>query len=245
MKIFDFLTEPPNIFIFNKIKNKNNFGGLLFLLYIFVMILIALVYILDYAENDKFIYESMYVDNKTDTDDFDYDIIDSIINDDELTPYLNLTLRIYFEAFGVYDNNKQKFLELDHRDAYQYSIYTVNKKVHQLDLTVFFKCGEDKSCSRIKEIFEIYDGFYGEYFVIRPKYKINHFGDPPVQERYEEPVFGHGYPIFNTEIGLGYDFFEWEVIKYQDQKSLFDTLTKKNKIYFWRFKTSQDGRRSI
>ena len=106
------------------------------------------------------------------------DIIDSIINDDELTSYLNLTLRIYFEEFGVYDNNKQKFLELDHRDAYQYSIYTVNKKVHQLDLTVFFKCGEDKSCSRIKELFEIYNGFYGEYFVIRPKYKINHFGYP-------------------------------------------------------------------
>ena len=144
MKIFDFLTEPPNIFIFNKIKNKNNFGGLLFLLYIFVMILIALVYILDYVENEKFIYESMYVDNKTDTDDFDYDIIDSIINDDELTPYLNLTLRIYFEEFGVYDNNKQKFLELDHRDAYQYSIYTVNKKVHQLDLKSFWR----SSCSR-------------------------------------------------------------------------------------------------
>ena len=53
MKIFDFLTEPPNIFIFNKIKNKNSFGGLLFLLYIFVMILIALVYILDYVENEK------------------------------------------------------------------------------------------------------------------------------------------------------------------------------------------------
>ena len=242
MKTFDFLTEPPNIFIFKKRKNKTNFGGILFLLYILVMILIALAYILDYALNEKFIYESMYVNNETDTKAFDYDNYDRLINDDELTPYLNLTLRIFFDEFGIYDDSAKKFLELDHRDAYEYSIYIVKKKVHQLDFTVFFKCGEDESCSIFKGLFEIYGRSFGEYFVIYPQYKINHFEDPPVQERYEKPVFGHGYPIDLTEIGLGYDNFEWEVIKYQDQKSLFDTLTnKKTKYIFGNLKRVELG----
>ena len=109
MKTLYFLTEPPNIFIFNKKKNKTNFGGIWFSLYIFIIILIALVYILDYILNEKFIYESMYVNNKTDTDNFDYDNYDWLINDNELTPFLNLTLRIFFDEFGIYVNNKKNF----------------------------------------------------------------------------------------------------------------------------------------
>jgi len=54
MRNLDFLSESPKMFIFNKETNKTYFGGILFLIYITIMILISLAYILDYAFNDKY-----------------------------------------------------------------------------------------------------------------------------------------------------------------------------------------------
>ena len=65
MNALDFLSNSPNIFIFQKETNKTNFGGVLFLIYIIIMIFISLVYILDYALKDKFEIESYIFNNKT------------------------------------------------------------------------------------------------------------------------------------------------------------------------------------
>ena len=65
MYFLDYLNESPNIFIFQKKANKTNFGGVLFLLYIIIMILISFAYILDYALNEKYIYESFRFYNYT------------------------------------------------------------------------------------------------------------------------------------------------------------------------------------
>ena len=54
MQNFDFLSTSPNIFIFRKETNKTIFGGILFLIYIIIMILISLLYILDYTLNENF-----------------------------------------------------------------------------------------------------------------------------------------------------------------------------------------------
>ena len=61
----DFLTDSPKIFIFQKDKNKTNFGGILFLIYIIVMILISLIYLADYSMNEKYSYESLTIHNGT------------------------------------------------------------------------------------------------------------------------------------------------------------------------------------
>ena len=65
MRNLDFLSESPKMFIFNKEANKTNFGGILFLIYIIIMILISLAYILDYAFNDKYTIENMITYNYT------------------------------------------------------------------------------------------------------------------------------------------------------------------------------------
>ena len=96
MHCLDFLSEPPNIFIFKQKRNKTNFGGVLFLLYIIIMGLISFVYILDYSINDKYIYEGMIFNNKTDN----VDEIGKIIDDNEITPYVNLTFNIIY----IYQN---------------------------------------------------------------------------------------------------------------------------------------------
>ena len=58
MNCLDFLSIPPNFYIFQEKKYKTNFGGILFLLYIIIMFFISLAYILDYIFNPKYEIES-------------------------------------------------------------------------------------------------------------------------------------------------------------------------------------------
>ncbi len=58
MNCLDSLSESPKLFIFKQSTNKTNFGGVLFFLYILVMVIISLFYIINYAINDKYMYES-------------------------------------------------------------------------------------------------------------------------------------------------------------------------------------------
>ena len=89
MNSIDFLSGAPNIFIFQKESLKTNFGGVLFLIYIIIiiMILISLTYILDYALNEKYAYESINCFNQT--NDTERDILNE---GDELNPYLEVLL---------------------------------------------------------------------------------------------------------------------------------------------------------
>ena len=54
MKAIDFLNSSPHYFIFQKESNKTNFGGILFLIFLILMFFISLIYILDYALNEKY-----------------------------------------------------------------------------------------------------------------------------------------------------------------------------------------------
>ena len=58
MKNLDFLSNSPNIYIFKERTNKTTFGGVLFLIYIIIMMIISLIYIIDYFVNDKYIIEN-------------------------------------------------------------------------------------------------------------------------------------------------------------------------------------------
>ena len=87
MHYLDFLNEPPKIYIFQKEKNKTNFGGVLFFIYIIIMIMISLIYIFDYAFNDKYTYEALIFQNYSTIDKTE---LDRINNDTNLNPYIDL-----------------------------------------------------------------------------------------------------------------------------------------------------------
>ena len=58
MEYIDFLSSSPSFSIFQKKANKIKFGGVLFLIYIIIMLFICLIYILDYILNEKYEIES-------------------------------------------------------------------------------------------------------------------------------------------------------------------------------------------
>jgi hypothetical protein len=63
MNAIDFFNLPPQYSIFQKETNKTQFGGVLFLIYLIVMLFISLAYILDYAVNEKYEIEYSIVNS--------------------------------------------------------------------------------------------------------------------------------------------------------------------------------------
>ena len=54
MQKLDFLSGAPKTFIFEKSSNKTNLGGVFTLIYLIIVLLIFLVYIVDYELNQKY-----------------------------------------------------------------------------------------------------------------------------------------------------------------------------------------------
>ena len=152
MNSLDFLSGAPNIFIFHKRKNKTNFGGVLFLIYIIIMILISLAYILDYALNEKYSYESINCFNQTNNTDKD------ILNEDEdFNPYLELTITLKDDNFSLlvdWDDETQ-CMKKDHIDKYGRATYKIKEKFDNIQLFISFFCGEDNNCTFFKEYMEL------------------------------------------------------------------------------------------
>ena len=93
MNSLDFFNYPPQYSIFQKETNKTVFGGVLFLIYLIVMLFISLAYILDYAINEKFEIEYYKVNsffNKKNPSDIEFGKFDPGIN-----PEINLIISKY------------------------------------------------------------------------------------------------------------------------------------------------------
>lgn len=188
MHFLDFLNESPNFFIFQQKSNQTNFGGVLFLIYIIIMILISLAYILDYALNDKYTYESLkfynYMDNHNELN-----------KEEKLNPFFNLKISIKKFSnyeFAVFDISNNEFIEIDDIDLYSYtSNYRLRRQVSEINFYIYFKCREndDKNCSSFQELMEEmsqYGNMLNELYVSvifdYPNYKISHSEDPPLKE---------------------------------------------------------------
>ena len=97
MYFLDFFNSPPQYSIFKKEKNKTQFGGVLFMIYIIIMLIISLIYILDYAINDKYEIESFEIDSLFNTKSY-YDK-----NDLNFDQSINPETEYRFQVSMIYD----------------------------------------------------------------------------------------------------------------------------------------------
>ena len=93
MEYFDFLSSSPSFSIFQKKTNKIKFGGVLFLIYIIIMLFICLIYILDYIINEKYEIESSVFVSFRDQLTTDERNLNKI-------PEININFLIKIESFG-------------------------------------------------------------------------------------------------------------------------------------------------
>ena len=150
MHPLDILSESPHLFILQKESNKTNLGGVLFSLYLIVIVIIIVYYIIDYIENDKYIIQSFsHFNIKTKEEQYK-------INEDALfDPYINFKLNYVFvidgkergidnENFLLYDNKKEKAFS---RNSY------FNSRISDFDISVVYECKES-NCSDYYDLLE-------------------------------------------------------------------------------------------
>ena len=61
MRKLDFISRSPQLPIFRESSNKNNLGGVLFLIFIIILILFAIIFISDFAMNERYKFTYTYI----------------------------------------------------------------------------------------------------------------------------------------------------------------------------------------
>ena len=61
MRKLDFISEGPQLAIFQEDANKNNLGGVLYLIHILILIILAVIYIADFIDDDKYKFNYIYI----------------------------------------------------------------------------------------------------------------------------------------------------------------------------------------
>ena len=186
-----------------------------------MMVLISLAYILDYALNEKYTYEATTFYNYTD----DKDEINKLNDIEELNPYLELTIDID-DNLSIYDWKQLKFLERNFIDD-EGPVFKYREKASNIELEINFHC-EDEKRNTYKEFYNGNDNIIGLIDITYPGYKIEHLNDPPIYE--DKPKYSWNYILFERNHVCTYSYI-WEIVKYKDQKSLFDTFTNRKTEY--------------
>ena len=105
MRRLDFISGSPQLNIFKEFTNRTNLGGALYLIYIVVLILLAIIYLFDYFSNDK--YQFNYTLVETNFKD------QKLMEDERMNSMLNTNLEFYFMLSkdatevgrNIYNNN--------------------------------------------------------------------------------------------------------------------------------------------
>ena len=210
MHFFDFVSEPPRNFIFQKEANKTNFGGVISFLYILILIIISSGYLYDYYKTDK--YEVKYSTIRQ------FNINSTSIEDNpEINPIIQFKYELYgshhnklSERFRLYDMKENKFID---RGSF------IKKKVSNLTVAILYNCEEDpiEDCELNKDDKTDF-GYIAK--LSYTGFKLLHQNDIPLQNN--KSIFTESH-LFFFSIPLA-NIYNWEVVKYREIKGTFSRL---------------------
>ena len=160
MHPLDFISESPNLFIFQKESNKTNFGGFLFLIYLILIILIFIYYLIDYIEGDKYIVQSFSHFNIRTNEEVRK-------RNEDINYNPNITFKLELKDWqGNLLDNKFKLYSM-HNGTLLNRNTTFKERVNNFNIWILYEC-EDSNCTSYDEYknrlnFDLdleYDGFY-------------------------------------------------------------------------------------
>ena len=97
MRSIDFLSDSPISFIFNQKQKKNTFGGALSLIFLIIVLIISVLYLVNYFINDKYLVEYGFFQ-----DILDKNKTNELVNSEKYNPEIGV-------GFTVEDEN-QKYI---------------------------------------------------------------------------------------------------------------------------------------
>ena len=251
MNRLDFFSLSPSFYIFRSEANKTTLGGILFLIFMIIMIFISFAYIYDFAVNDKYeiecntiqtyAYNGVVSDqyNKSPDPPTDFEI-ELVTTDDviDMTDQLSL---IYWDYNGIEHIIKTSSYIYDQysREGYYY-YYMPKWKPSELHFKIIYNCGEEK-CKEIEDymlpkIMRV--RISGKKFIFDnyapiPVRFLDVYGDGMSFELNEQGFFKYKYGTIATT---------WTSSIYKEQKGIsriFNKLFNINDEYlFGNFETS-------
>jgi len=207
MRRLDFISKAPNFSIFKEGANKTNLGGVLFMIYIIIIFLLAIVYFFDYFTNDKYQFNYSLVKGDGNNNTFLKNMEKIELN---YTVYLSVDQNILF--------NNKNFIVIDLNKFPNEDGFIINQdkpfiySVKDLKLGVLYRCDGNNCTIRDKD--KIKDTSY-YLSLLYSGFSINH-QDP------EKPI---DRALYHKEIqflnNTNIVELKWEVIEYEEEKSVF------------------------
>ena len=223
MDSLDFLSSSPAFSIFQKKSNSIKFGGILFLIYILIMIFICLIYIADFIMNEKYDIQCStafrFRDKKN-------------INDQrELNKVPNFPVNFFIDIYGdhyfffdhdIHDFNLKtdKGGDINRGFEFDLSFFNITINLTNLDgakYELIYKCKKE-NCS---ELFFDKENLY----IGKEDFYIDNYASIPIQYRHNNFYYEIGGQLKNNK--LLRMTVSWSYIIYKDLKGisrLFDRL---------------------
>ena len=210
MRDFDFLSQSSNQLILGNDRNQKVFGGLLFIIYCLISLLIYSYYLIIYAFSLEYDITSFVSQEK-------------ILSDKEKEKFVesekyNPIIKLKFSITSLNNINlSNKFIIVDRKNSEQIKIgETIERRINDIDFFVLYDCKGKTDCEvDSKDIDVLYDlNIYYQGFYIAPQ------NDIPINKRvFDEEHFSSDYISFNPDTKL-YQSFRWIVTRFEDAKGI-------------------------
>ena len=215
MNAFDFISDSPRTYIFQKSSNKTNFGGILTLVYLLILALIIFLYLYDFFKNYYQKYEVTYFYNQ---------FRDETYRDQqkkEYNPLIELSFKVVDDEgelldddFGIilYDKNGENGEALEMGEK-------ISKNIDDFKIAVFYVC-PDNNCTFESKNFS--DLIYNEYSLILS------YGSKSMEHN------NPNSPVKDTILNFTYNFYlddnffqitpKFEVYNYEEKKGIISKV---------------------
>ena len=223
MNCFDFISTPPNLFVFQKSSNKTNLGGFLFIFYLLICITISVFYFYDYLTNDKYTVSYKYMNDAVDEEDEEI-----YLNNTNYNPEIEFAFDMsnYFYEnisgrFLLFDYNEEKFIG---RNQFY------KRKISDLFLGIYYICYTDcKIDLKDLTLFNYYLLIWYKGVVLDHQNEKAPIRDIEDKEGKRNFLYKE-YPFFFENV-LKRNIY-WERFEYFEEMGFFDKLLGKNNIYY-------------
>ena len=211
----DFLSSPPQLYFLSKRTNKTIFGGILFIIYIILIMDIFIFYTLNFYYNDKYdIRYSLYKNFTENTQDNNNKI-------EELNPILNFTidLKKISNDLQVSDLGEQ-LMVIDSNFSIIERNSIISRTPTNMDMMIVYICFDTCSIEKKEETDLTYI-----LNISYSGYKIDHQNDIPLEKNSDK--FPFYKELFFTLSKSTFFQINWGVIKYKEERGLlglFDNL---------------------
>ena len=217
MRKLDFISGAPQLSIFKEGSNQTNLGGILYFIYLIILILLAIIYFADYFGNDKYefnytlvkeSYEKIEESKSQKNEHLNYDIefMFKLGIDNESTP-------LESENFIIWDCNKEEII----REGETKTINTEN-----FQIAVMYIC-DGKNCTiREEDKIKVRSYYLNMYY---KGYSLQHQDSEAPIKKLDEYIPKHIQFLSNTNIV----YLNWEYIEYEEEQSIFSKTFNKIK----------------